>query len=943
LGGFAETSPPKDLSTALGGFGVKLSEVQLGTVVGGFAFDLNHAELTTLVSGFANDGLTPAQVGQLTTLLGGYLANPPTTTATQLGHFLDTLTQVQLGSVLGGFVEALSAPGLSTLMTGLGSFVITGSGDDTVGGGLLTRFATGAGNDKLFCGPTDPSALTKALQAAGVDSPAIDHLLDTAGSVLAGGKGNDSYYLVGNFLGHVQIKEPFEQGSLDTVDASAVTGGPLVIDLATSAEQTVTKGKLWLTLSDGSGIENFTGGSGADQARGNDQDNVMLGAQPLPVQLAPMATTNAPTQVVFLDFTGVSTTDYSKTHQQHSYTPAERNAILSRMVTAYQGFNYQFTLTKPAAAPFTTIWFNATPGNGLPGGEAKEIDFANLSRNALVVVDVNGFLGGLGQPPIDGDGDAANSIDANLTAMSATIAEHEMGHAVGLRHGDSFGPILFGVHNPPGTNAYVPTFPGPAGALETTWHVMASPLSVGSSLFDAIGTPFFGERELVKLAFADHAPSAAQPGTLIVPEQATLPGGHGTTATAQPLTLLGLAVPNTMSKGFDANKQFVVTAVDVAGQIKLNGSQSESDYYSFTLPQSQNVTIEVMSSSLTRYKSDAAGTIDSVVRIYDGNGQLIAENDDQFEPQDSNLLDLQLAGGTYYVQVDTYTGNGVPHIDTGKYEMLIYTFAAGNVADGNDMLDGRGGNDTLNGDRGNDSVLGGTGDDKLTGFVGDDSFDGGTGADRLVEVGDVNFKLSDSSLTGLGSDKLTSIELATLVGGPSANTIDASKFGGSVVLQGLGGNDTLTGGAGGNILIGGTGDDQLVGASGDDVMIGGAGADRLTGSSGHDLMVAASTNWDYNPKDPTNYTGLLAIDMEWTSNHPIADRMNNILGTTVPGALNRGFYLIPTGSNRTVFDDTSVDTLTGSQGDDWYFVHTKGALTDTITSFGTGDFKQAID
>ena len=40
---------------------------------------------------------------------------------------------------------------------------------------------------------------------------------------------------------------------------------------------------------------------------------------------------------------------------------------------------------------------------------------------------------------------------------------------------------------------------------------------------------------------------------------------------------------------------------------------------------------------------------------------------------------------------------------------------------------------------------------------------------------------------------------------------------------------------------------------------------------------------------------------------------------------------------------TSVDTLTGSQGDDWYFVHTKGALTDTITSFGTGDFKQAID
>ena len=48
--------------------------------------------------------------------------------------------------------------------------------------------------------------------------------------------------------------------------------------------------------------------------------------------------------------------------------------------------------------------------------------------------------------------------------------------------------------------------------------------------------------------------------------------------------------------------------------------------------------------------------------------------------------------------------------------------------------------------------------------------------------------------------------------------------------------------------------------------------------------------------------------------------MKNILGTPVAGALNAGFYLIPNGPNRTVFDDTSIDTLTGSQGQDWYFV-----------------------
>jgi len=259
------------------------------------------------------------------------------------------------------------------------------------------------------------------------------------------------------------------------------------------------------------------------------------------------------------------------------------------------------------------------------------------------------------------------------------------------------------------------------------------------------------------------------------------------------------------------------------------------------------------------------------------------------------------------------------------------------------VLDGRGGNDTLNGDRGNDTLLGGTGNDKLTGAAGDDSFDGGPGTDRLVEVGDVNFKLTDTSLTGLGSDKLTSVEAATLVGGPSANTIDASGFSGNTILQGLGGNDTLTGGAGGSILIGGAGDDQITGASGDDLLIGGAGADRIVGSAGDDIMVAASTTLDYNPKDPTKYTGLQAIYAEWTSNHTVTDRVKNILGTPGPGALNAGFYLIPNGPNRTVVDDTSVDTLTGSQGQDWYFVHTIGSLADIITSLGTGDLKQAID
>ena len=122
-----------------------------------------------------------------------------------------------------------------------------------------------------------------------------------------------------------------------------------------------------------------------------------------------------------------------------------------------------------------------------------------------------------------------------------------------------------------------------------------------------------------------------------------------------------------------------------------------------------------MSTSLTRYQSDPAGTIDSVVRIYDQNGNRSRKTTTSSSRRTRNLLDLSLPGGTYYIQVDTYFGTGVPHTDVGKYEMLIYTFAAGNAVDLADLLDGESGNDTLNGDRGNDLLLGGIGDDKLTG------------------------------------------------------------------------------------------------------------------------------------------------------------------------------------------------------------------------------------
>lgn len=145
---------------------------------------------------------------------------------------------------------------------------------------------------------------------------------------------------------------------------------------------------------------------------------------------------------------------------------------------------------------------------------------------------------------------------------------------------------------------------------------------------------------------------------------------------------------------------------------------------------------------------------------------------------------------------------------------------------GNDTLDGGAGNDTLDGGAGNDILNGGAGQDIFTGGAGSDTYNGGTGNDRIVESADSNFTVTNSSLTGLVANPLSSIEGVSLTGGVSNNKFDASAFNvGDVIFSGVAGNDTLIGGAGKDTLNGGAGKDTLIGGGGNDSLIGGTGAD----------------------------------------------------------------------------------------------------------------------
>src|SRR5262249_26244803 len=221
-------------------------------------------------------------------------------------------------------------------------------------------------------------------------------------------------------------------------------------------------------------------------------------------------------------------------------------------------------------------------------------------------------------------------------------------------------------------------------------HIMSSPAAVGSNRFNDLRGLFFGEREAIKLEFAES-------GTVIA-EQA---GPHQTYQTAQLVPLVPLAVPNTLSYGLASSKQVYVEAVDVTGAIAIdpNTGQSESDFYSFTGKMGDLMSFEVLSKSLTRLGTN---TIDSVIRIRDANGNILAfnggqaVNDDQFEPTDSSIFDFRLpADGTYIVEVDTFSSTTTPHTDTGAYELFMYRFKSFNANDVGDLLEGRGGNDVL--------------------------------------------------------------------------------------------------------------------------------------------------------------------------------------------------------------------------------------------------------
>ncbi len=253
---------------------------------------------------------------------------------------------------------------------------------------------------------------------------------------------------------------------------------------------------------------------------------------------------------------------------------------------------------------------------------------------------------------------------------------------------------------------------------------------------------------------------------------------------------------------------------------------------------------------------------------------------------------------------------------------------------GNDLaniLSGDAGNDTLSGAGGDDRVLGGAGNDILDGGLGNDRLDGGEGTDTARFLGTTPVKvtlgLATSAVTGMGTDRLVSIE--NLTGGSGADTLTGDALAnvlsgeaGADILAGAAGADTLLGGADNDHLSGGEGNDRLDGGAGDDTLRGGAGADTLIGGEGYDTAdyANASSALVIDLATPSLSTGVATGDtfsgIEQVNGTAFGDSLFGASGAEVLMGLDGNDRVSGRAGNDTVSGGLGDDTLAGGLGDD---------------------------
>ena len=341
-----------------------------------------------------------------------------------------------------------------------------------------------------------------------------------------------------------------------------------------------------------------------------------------------------------------------------------------------------------------------------------------------------------------------------------------------------------------------------------------------------------------------------------------------------------------------------------------------------SLSRGTGTPLEFLATGSTLAVRDSGGV--SIVRFDSVDDLLTAAvritTGDQSDQIDTAILSVDVNVNSGAGNDTVVTGAGHDEINTGPGYDLIEAGA------GNDTVLAGSQIDTIRGGAGHDVLLGQGGSrDVLTGGPGDDILHGGSGEDYLRVSGDLNYTLTDTTLTGEGNDILISLERAELTGGSGDNRIDASQYTGVTTIEGGAGNDTLIGGSGNDRIVDTVaGNDRLEGNGGSDILIAGQGRDTVLGGAGNDFVLGNGGSGDQLSGGPgadlVNGGGGNDILFETLDVAQLLLRDNRLIGDDTDRLFNIEQARLTGGAAANLFDAgrfTGRTVLSGMGGDDF--------------------------
>jgi serralysin len=710
----------------------------------------------------------------------------------------------------------------------------------------------------------------------------------------------------------------WDAGGVDTFDFSGYTQAG-TIDLRQGSFSSVGGLTGNIAIAMGVVIENAIGGMGSDRIYGNSADNRLSGG--------PLGND------VIDGGLGIDTVVFSGVRANYTITWNGQTGT----VTA--NGNPQFTtITNVEFLAFSDQTIAATPTGGLNVSG----DTTNDTMNGTAFADtlsgaggndvINGLggndtlTGGTGNDQISGGdgndtivgGSGNDTLDGgdgvDLADYLAATGGVTVSLAAGTATGGAGSDTLTGIENLRGSS-FSDTLTGDAGANMIRGGGGSDTIHGGGGndiIYSGPGGSGGGAPDIVKA-------------------QATANGSQG--------AAVGL------DGGFDQLARTDVQASSSTPHATVTATSSgNAEWYSFTATAGASVVIDI----------DNA-TFDSVIRIYNSNGDVLATNDDgsttgdSGNETDSALTFVMPADGVYYVEVTEWVSN-TPSLTThaipaGQTYTLHVSVPGHSVAALTEI------GSTLFGDDGDDQFFNGFNPDGVNDFTSSDTIDGGTGTDTVFYNGQsANYTISTTNDvttvtdTANGAvDRITNVERLQF----NDRVVELGAVSPPTTVNGTSGADTLQGTAGADTMYGFDGNDFIYGYAGNDVLIGGAGNDTMAGGFGDDtyevteagdIVVENGTGQAFDPGEGNDTV------FSYVNGYRLANGVEilRLVGGAQVGYGNAlANTLVGNALDNTLVGAAGNDTMMGGAGNDAYEVTEAGDVvienagegTDTVYSY----------